>query len=173
MEKQHWNCLWNKPRWPRWASFWYTDNDGIPDDGLPDGKYAGDSDDDDDGLIDDVEIFLGSDPKNSGDVITLFLEYTVFYLVDTNNDGGFDVLYNPQSNSKIEVLNQGDKTLLDADNDGVWDYTYIKNKGAVRYKEIPWLYVALGVIIIVLSIIFILFKKGIIYFYEEEIIVEK
>ena len=150
-----------------------TDNDGIPDDTSPDGRYTGDSDDDDDGLTDDVEVFLGSDPKNSRDVITLFLDYTIFYLVDTNNDGRSDVLYSPQSGSKSEVLNQRDKTLLDVDNDGAWDYTYIKNKGAVKYKEIPWLYVALGVIIMVFSIIFILFKKGILYFYEEEIIVEK
>lgn len=150
-----------------------TDNDGVPDEDSPDGKYAGDTDDDNDGLSDATETSLGSNPKNAEDVILLFLEDNIFYLVDTDNDGKSDVLYNPQSTSKIRVENHGGKTFLDINNDGTWDYTYNKDEGAVKYSETPWLYIILGVISVVVLIIFILFKKGIIYLYEEEIIVEE
>lgn len=150
-----------------------TDNDGIPDEDSPDGKYIGDADDDNDGLTDIVELSIGSNPKNTKDVISLFLNDKIFYLVDINNDGKSDVLYNLESNSKTKVKNQDDVVFLDINNDGIWDYIYSKDKGVVEYSEFPWLYVILGVISTGLFIVFIMFKKGIIYFYEEEITVEK
>ncbi len=150
-----------------------TDNDGIPDENSSDGKYVGDTDDDNDGIPDILEESLGSNPKNCRDAVTLFLENNVFYVADTNNDGKLDVLYSSGTNLKTSVETKGDKTFLDINGDGSWDYIYTKGDGVIRYNEIPWLYVVVGIILTVLLTVFILFKKGILYIYEEETIVEE
>ena len=65
---------------------------------------------------------------------------------------------------------------LDIDNDGISEYTYDSVNGIARYEEpfeIPWLYVIATIILVVMLIIFILFKKGYIYLYDEEIVVKK
>jgi hypothetical protein len=75
---------------------------------------------------------------------------------------------------KTKTKNEEDVTLLDIDDDGSWDYSY-NNGILVVYKEsfkIPWLYVIIAIIAIVLIVVSILFKKGIIYLYEDEYIDE-
>jgi hypothetical protein len=151
-----------------------TDYDGIPDEDSIDGAYLGDNDDDNDGLIDEIETILGSNPKKFGDIVFLVIEKNTYCLVNTNENSKFDLLYNTLTEVKTKTKNEEDVTLLDIDDDGSWDYSY-NNGILVVYKEsfkIPWLYVIIAIIAIVLIVVSILFKKGIIYLYEDEYIDE-
>lgn len=148
-----------------------TDSDGTPDDNSSDGNYTGDTDDDNDGLLDTFEESLGSNPKDSNDVITLIIEETTYYLVDTNRDGNSDILFNSQIERQTKVSVENGITYLDTTGDGSWDYTY---DGTVAlYEPFPWLYVIIGIILTVIIIIFLLFKMGILFLYQEEYEVEK
>jgi len=148
-----------------------TDSDGIPDENSIDGKYIGDTDDDADGLIDSVEELLGSNPKDNEDIETIFVKNKLFYIVDTNDDGTGDILYNLQYGSKTKIKNQDGFLYLDIDGDGEWDYRY--NGELFVYTPFPWLQIILAAIGIILIILAILFRTGIIYVYEEEVVVEK
>jgi len=148
-----------------------TDGDRIPDDDSPDGSYSGDSDDDNDGLSDIYEETLGSNSKDSNDVIGIIIQGTTYYIVDTDGDGNSDILYNSQTNSHTKVKIENGLIYLDTTRDGSWDHTF--NGAVARYEPFPWLYVSIGIILIVIIIIFLLFKKGILYFYEEEYVVEE
>ncbi len=148
-----------------------TDNDGIPDENSIDGKYVGDTDDDADGLADSIEESLGSNSKDNGDVETIFVENKLLYIVDTNADGIGDFLYDLQSSSKTKIKSQGSSLYLDIDGDGNCDYLY--DGELFVYNPFPWLQVILAGIGIILIILGILFKTGIIYIYEEEVVVEE
>jgi len=147
-----------------------TDYDGVPDEDSIDEAYLGDTDDDNDGLSDEIEKTLGSNPKKFGDIVFIVIEKNTYCLVDTNGNSKYDLLYNTLTEIKTKANNEDGVTLLDIDGDGSWDYSY--DNGILKvYKEsfeIPWLYVIIAIIAIVLIVIFILFKKGIIYLYEEE-----
>ena len=148
-----------------------TDNDGTPDNDSIDGRYTGDVDDDGDGLTDSIEESIGSNPKDNSDVETVFVENTIFYIVDTDNDNQWNILYNPGTGLKTKITNQNGVFYLDINGDGNYDYTY--NNGLFVYRPFPWLQVILTAAGIILIIIAILFKTGIIYLYEEEYIVEE
>ena len=148
-----------------------TDNDGTPDNNSIDGRYTGDVDDDGDGLTDSIEESIGSNPKDNSDVETVFVENTIFYIVDTDNDNQWNILYNPGTGLKTKITNQNGVFYLDINGDGNYDYTY--NNGLFVYRPFPWLQVILAAAGIILIIIAILFKTGIIYLYEEEYIVEE
>ena len=148
-----------------------TDNDGTPDNDSIDGRYTGDVDDDGDGLTDSIEESIGSNPKDNSDVETIFVENTIFYIVDTDNDNQWNILYNPGTGLKTKITNQNGVFYLDINGDGNYDYTY--NNGLFVYRPFPWLQVILAAAGIILIIIAILFKTGIIYLYEEEYIVEE
>lgn len=146
-----------------------TDNDGTPDEDSLDGVYTGDIDDDDDGLSDVIESSLGSNSKSNKDSTALFVENTIFYLVRTNNDNY--ILYNIVNGKNTQVKYENNQYYLDINGDGRYDYTY---DGSLKsYFDIPWLYIIVGVILLAIIIVFILFKKGILFLYEEEIVVEK
>ena len=150
-----------------------TDSDNIADEDSPDGSYTGDTDDDNDGLSDLIELYLGSNPKNYDDVITLFLDDKIYYLLDTNSDSKGDFLYYKESGLKTKVLFEEGEALLDIDNDGSWDYCF---KNGIVYDYVapfPWLYLIISIICIVLLIIFLLFKFEVLYLYEEEYVVEE
>ena len=139
-----------------------ADNDGdkIPDD------Y--DEDDDNDGLVDHLEKTLGSDPKDSSDVIIVSIEgdSNIYYLIDSNKDGKNDKLYS--STGRITAVDMTDdgKYLLDINGDGKWDYIYDPaSKEITPYeekqtKEFPWLLVIIGIIIAIVVIVGILFFAG-------------
>lgn len=153
-----------------------TDKDGFPDDVSPDGKYAGDNDADNDGLSNQIEQMLGSNPKKASDVNSISIDGTTYYIVDTDENDKPDKFYNPVAliNTTMELTNEGNY-LIDFNGDGKWEYSY--SDEVIRpYEqpfEIPWLYVILGVILIVILIILILFKKGILYLYQEEYVIEE
>jgi len=69
-----------------------TDNDLIPDEKSPDDRYPGDTDDDNDGLFDEIEEFIiGSDPKNGEDAKQL-------------EDGSFDMVYKLNNAPELNPL---------------------------------------------------------------------
>lgn len=147
-----------------------TDNDGFPDEDSIDGNYTGDMDDDDDGLADLIELSLGSDPKDRRDVVSIFVENKPFFIIDKNDDGSGDILYDFHTGSTTKIKSQDGSLYLDIDNDGSWEYTY--NGELFVYEPFPWLKVTMGAAGIILVIVGILFKIGIIYIYEEDIIVD-
>ncbi len=149
-----------------------TDGDGTPDDESSDGNYSGDYDDDNDGLSDTFEESCGSNPKDINDVIKINIGATTYYLVDTDGDEQSDILYNSQTNSHTKVKVENGITYLDTTRDGSWDHTY---DGIIvaRYESFPWLYVILGIVLTVIIIIFLLFKTGVFFLYEEEYVIEE
>jgi PKD repeat protein len=151
-----------------------TDGDGIPDDDSPDGNYTGDPDDDDDGLNDEIEEKLGSDPKNATDVKSLDMEGN--YIIDIDGDGQHDKFYNATSkiNTTIEVQDGG-TYLIDSNGNGKWDYTYDPKSGEILpyetqepKREFPWLLIIIGTITAIVVIIFLLFKTGFLYVEEKK-----
>jgi len=114
------------------------------------------SDIDDDGLNNSLEIKIGSniDKKNSYQTFTL--ESQVFYLVDTNYNETFDILYNSDNDSFGRIKKQDDDYLIDYNNDYEWDYLFKKDESLVDYKmdnNIP----GFGLILILLSLFFVFF----------------
>ena len=144
---------------------YYTDvnnsDDYPPDndfDKIPD--YI-DEDDDNDGLQDYIENTLHSDPDNSSDVVRITIEENkTFYLVDQNNDGTYDILYN--STGRItQTKKLGDNTyFLDVDGDSKYDYVYnYANQEVSEYKikeELGVSWEVIGLIGIVLCLIALL-----------------
>ena len=150
-----------------------TDGDGTPDDDSADGSYTGDLDDDNDGLSDINEESFGSNSLDDSDVTTLVIGQTIYYLVDTDDGGNGNILYNTQTESPTNTNFENGKIYLDTSGDGSWDFTF-QNGIVESYKDpFPWLYVIIAVIITVVIILLILFKMGIFYLYEEEYVVEE
>ena len=154
-----------------------TDNDGIPDNMSVNGEYLGDIDDDNDGLSDDIEIKLGSNQKKSSDVLPVTIGETVYYLVDTDADGQWDVLYNLITDTSTMVQSSGTNVFfLDVNGDAQWDYTYYSSTQTLMvYEEktsdgIPLPVIILSIILLVILVILVLIKTGVIYIYEEYIV---
>jgi hypothetical protein len=144
-----------------------TDGDTVPDDGSPDGKYQADIDRDDDGLLNTIELQLGSNPENTTDVHKLYLGGTPAFLVDTSSDGIYDLLYDPASETTHAVEYTADGTyLIDANGDGLWDYLYNPTNDVVTPAPgitVPMilLYAVIILVLIALLIISILYYQKI------------
>jgi|GEM_PF-1596829 len=155
-----------------------TDGDGTPDDGSPDGKYQGDTDDDNDGLEDAIELQLGSDPKNESDVVTIDIEDISYYLLDTNKDGLVDTFYNLNNKKSTKLGFEDGEYLIDINGDGKWDSTYnpaskeVKAYEEKSSEEFPWLFVFIGIVTVAIVIVGILYFAGYIHM-EKEYINEK
>ena len=137
--------------------------------------YEGDLDDDNDGLKDTLEESIGTNPKNENDAVIAIIQGTTYFLIDTNSDDIFDYLYNPSNSIKSNILEKNDYFYLDINNDNNWDYIYSNGYYEVYVYpfEVPWVYILIGVIIAIILTIFFLFKKGIIFLYQEEVTVEE
>jgi len=90
------------------------------------------------------------------------------YLIDYTDDGIFTSFYNHDTNRETATQYEGEGNyLIDADNNGVWEYTYNSNTGVTSYRdgkndtEEPEDSTTPGFecIILVLSIILILYFK--------------
>ncbi len=140
-----------------------TDNDGVPDEDSPDEKYTGDIDDDDDNLIDTIETRLGSNPKDESDVKKIYITGEAYYLVDTSQNGIYDILYNPTSDTTTAVEKQGETYLIDKNGDAAWDYTYNIADGSISTHEkeqfIIWIFLFLTIIIFIISSIFLYYRR--------------
>jgi|GEM_PF-891904 len=104
-----------------------TDGDGIPD--------SVDTDSDNDGLSDTTELYLGSNPKDSSDVKKIFVKDRIYYLVDINADGTYDLIYDLSTNTSSGLEKSGENYLIDLNNDGKWDYSYNTLEGTVSKIE--------------------------------------
>jgi hypothetical protein len=157
-----------------------ADKDGVPDDNSPDRKYIGDQDDDNDDLSDTLELKLGSNPKDKSDVKIVGINSVDYYLVDITKDGVKDIFYNPMENINTKIgINKDGLYLIDFDGNNLWDYAYDPVYGTIssyeeeRLIELPMsLITVVGVVIAVVLIIFILFKTGVLYIYQEYVVVE-
>lgn len=105
-----------------------NDNDGVPDDW--------DSDDDNDGLTDLEEESIGTNSKDSSDVVKILNSYGLFYLIDTDNDGIVDKYYKKTTGITTELGDFGDnKFLIDINADGNYDFVYDASLGTIEeYK---------------------------------------
>ena len=149
-----------------------TDKDWIPDEDSEDGNYTGDPNDDNDGLNDEIEEELGSDPKNESDVKSID-SIEGGYLVDTNGTGQYDTFYNATSGVTTNVTTDEDGNyLIDNDGDGECDFIYDPEtgettpykKGVEKPDEEPpsttTMIIIIVAIIVILAVIIVLFKKG-------------
>ena len=136
-----------------------TDGDKVPDENSPDGKYQGDIDRDDDGLLNTIEIQLGSNPTNSTDTRKIYLGGNPAFLVDVSQDGIYDIIYDPASET-IRAVEYADGTYrIDANGDGSWDYLYHTTDDSVTsYQES---YITLPLTLLLIGIILALLAVGI------------
>jgi hypothetical protein len=152
-----------------------TDGDGVPDEDSPDSKFLGDLDDDGDGLKDIYEEFLGSNPKDNSDVLSINISGVDYFLVDTLSAGFYDKICKPIKGYYSDLGKENNMYLIDIDNDCIWDFSYL-NGEILEYKNSIFdniLMYAILIVVAIILIVLILFKTGIICFYEEEYIVEE
>ena len=136
------------------------DNDG---DYIPD-QY--DRDDDNDGLTDEEEIFLNSDPKNYYDVKKILNEFGTFFFVDTDNNKIFDIYYNLSTRFSSDLSTKDNISyLVDINGDGNWDYVYNSANGTIKkYRGIdedfdPNIYYIFILIVIILIVSIVLYLR--------------
>jgi hypothetical protein len=85
-------------------------------------------------ISDIMDQTIGADITQS-DIISLMINGMMYYLVDTNHDGIYDVLYNPTSNTKNTLGQQEGNQLIDINNDGLWDFIYNPLLGSTSVYE--------------------------------------
>lgn len=111
-------------------------------------------------ISDVMDQTIGVDITQS-DIIPLTMNGALYYLVDTNHDGVYDVFYNPTTNTKNTLGQQDGSHLIDINDDGLWDFIYDPVLGSTSlYKKESApvnltviiaiiLFVSLGVILLV------------------------
>ncbi|GAI32469.1 unnamed protein product, partial [marine sediment metagenome] len=118
-------------------------------------------DSDGDGLSDEIENIIGSDPNEETVFIILEISGVEHYLIDIDNDEKYDAFYNSTSKITTAVELKDGKYFIDDDGDGTFDYIYNPATGEITsYQpeepgEIPWTYIVAAVIIILIVIIVI------------------
>jgi PKD repeat protein len=144
--------------------------DDYDQDGTPDSE---DDDDDNDGLNDEKEEEIGSDPKNPDDVIKLEIGDNEYYLIDTDEDGEIDTIYNPQLGTYGPIEQEDNNIVIDTDGDGEVDYYYnqlsgqttIYEKETKEKEKLPLMLITgiIAAIVVILLIVIYLFKTGYLY----------
>jgi hypothetical protein len=137
-----------------------------------------DPDTDGDGLSDFIETTLGSNFMDPYDVQRIIIGSATQYIVTLAGDHKIFYDITTEKYSQIGILSNG-SYLIDTNGDGAWDYfaspytssvtPYIIIKQTTQTKpiQIPWIFVIIGIIVAIIVIIFVLYKKGYIYVYEE------
>ncbi|PNX45342.1 MAG: hypothetical protein BV459_08720, partial [Thermoplasmata archaeon M11B2D] len=119
-------------------------------------------------ISDIMEETIGT-PITEADIELISINDNLYYLVDIDHDGTFDVLYNPTTNTKSILGEQDGKPLIDIDGDGIWDFVYDPALGTISpYEppdEEPLMLPLICVVVIVISVIvviliFWLYKTG-------------
>jgi len=160
-----------------------TDNDGITDSNITTASITSLSDDDDGDEIDDETPFV--DLINESDVIAIELEGKTYYLIDIDDDGEPNVLYDPISGMITTIVIRSDGTyLIDIDGDGQLDHTYKTSDTTTAEVEkepegfFSWvpsitkggfllILSIVGVTVVTILTIAVLFKIGYLYIEEE------
>jgi len=90
------------------------------------------NDNDKDGILDEDEIKLGSDPNNSSDAFQIVINGSIYYLVDIDKDEKLDLLFNPSNGLNTTIQNlKNEEILIDLDGDNDWDYNYNFNENSL------------------------------------------
>ena len=141
------------------------DNDG---DRVPDGW---DSDDDNDGLVDTIEDDIGTNSKDSTDVLRKITEVGIFYLIDTNDDGKYNKYYNQTNGLITDLYIDNNYYLIDVNNDSIYDYMYdivsneisiYQNKSIGENPDNNFIIYLIIVIIVIaiIKILYLIMKKN-------------
>ena len=118
-------------------------------------------------VSDVMEQALGKTLRES-DIHLIMIHGSIYYLVDTNRDGIYDVFYNPSTNTKNNLGHESDTILIDVNGDGVWDFVYDPALGtAAPYEKIesaldsPWFIGGIiAIICIVILVVVWLYMTG-------------
>ena len=94
-----------------------------------------DSDIDDDGLSNYIENKVGSDPFVKNNYTIFLINNTQYYLIDTDNDTIYDVLYNSISGNIGKTEKQNMSYLIDYNSDNKWDYILSYDGSLNPYKK--------------------------------------
>ncbi|MCJ7570466.1 MAG: right-handed parallel beta-helix repeat-containing protein, partial [Candidatus Thermoplasmatota archaeon] len=126
-----------------------------------------DSDIDDDGLNNYIENKIGSDPFIKNNYTTFLINNSEYYLVDTDNDTIYDVLYNSISENIGITEKQNMDYLIDYNSDGRWDYIWSNDGKLNPYEEKKdvdtpgFEFIMVFLVFIILIITFRIKKRGI------------
>lgn len=93
----------------------------------PDDMIISNIDSDNDKIPDEIEKQIGSDYESSDGVIILEIAGKTYCLIDTDNDGEIDVLYDATKEEIFEVTTDNGLVLIDINQDGKYDYYYESN----------------------------------------------
>ena len=118
-------------------------------------------------ISDIMDQTIGADITQS-DLQSITINGTLYYLVDTNHDGIYDVFYIPTINIKTNLGNQDDTQLIDVNGDGQWEYVYNPALGTTTpYVKIsslldsPLFIIAIIAIVLLVIVLFAwLYKTG-------------
>ena len=95
-----------------------------------------------------------------------------YYLVDFDNDMISDKLYSPLGKITNVQYVEDNKYLLDIDDDKEWDYIYDSASDSISIyseketpdEELPWIFIIIGIIaLVVIAIVGVLYKAGYIH----------
>ncbi len=146
-----------------------SDDDGLPDKTL--NNITFDFDVDNDGLEDLLELEIGSDPNDPTDVTKEEYDNNIYYLVDTNKDGKIDKYFVKYLAENLEPLDyeEGKKTV-----ESIYDKIKVqssenKESGTNLFVLNSPFWIIFVIAFVIIFLVFILFKTGVLYFYEEEI----
>lgn len=76
--------------------------------------------------------FIPIDKKQKTEVINIEIEGSIYYLLDTDNDGELDIFYNPYKSINIPLEKEDSCYVIDLDGDGERDYKYDPVEGTVK-----------------------------------------
>jgi len=134
-----------------------------------------------DGVSDNVETELGSIVNDESDITKININEQDYFIVSIS--GEITLLYNPYHDyANLLKKNDANSYLIDVDDNKKWDYVYNPiDESIISYEKSlndasNQLFLIIGIISIIAGIIItilILIKKGYIYLYEEEIIIEE
>ncbi|MBN1860331.1 MAG: PKD domain-containing protein [Candidatus Thermoplasmatota archaeon] len=94
------------------------------------------------------------------DIVSLMINGVMYYLVDTNQDGIYDVFYNPKINTKNTLGQQEGNQLIDINDDGLWDFIYDPVLGSTSVYEkdsfpVDITLLAVLIIVVILGVVFL------------------
>ena len=93
-------------------------------------------DTDKDLLSDTLEELIGSSPFSKNTFISLQLKFKNHMLIDTDNDGLFDIFYNSTAENFSSLKIKNESYIIDNDLDGVYDISYNQSNGKIStYSE--------------------------------------
>ncbi len=131
-------------------------------------------------------IIRESEGRNETSVDYVLLNDVGYHILFSSEYQG--TLYDPSTGNSNDIRwNGAGVFLIDDDSDGRWEYIYIPSLGQIQpyiepahlenafLSQLPWtVIIIIGSIIFgVIGVVLVLIKKGVIYFYEEEVVVEE